>query len=840
MSQTLPDFEFNGKDTLKNTAYLVILFVTLGITGTAAFQPQLVSRALTFLGLSKSQSVLFDLAPEFTEARKETQVTYGNIPVFDNDLHDAGTASLSPQAVPAFMLMPSVQNGAQNVGFADFADESQDGFASTTPLQANQIPIGPSASPHPGTGIGFSSYAAPNESGQSNQLSAPMTNLPTDMTSNNRFNSASVVLPDSGSPIPAAYNDQNSISNVPASNAQNTLSNDSAFVNNAFQFNNPNLQPAAVQPTVTQPYGVPQGITPQNTQNISPQTPFVNPNAAMNSDAAMNPNATTMQPAFVVPSMPSPQPMIQTAQPPTVQPFAPQALIPQPLSPQTTSMPVQVPPAQMTPAQTVPVQIASASTQISPDGISPNQIPPNQFQTALQPSPQEETPVMSLNPKQSKYEPEVLAEIEPIFGAALLARVGTESILMCDVLPDIQEMVNAQWIEIVKENAQNYGPTPTLDDERMIKSQFIAHRFPDMLERRIETAMLSNDIAIKAPAEALVPYKQQFVELFNSRVLPNLMKEYQVSNRYELDAKIQKMYGISLERKKEIFVRELLADGWLSTNAKTFEMIITHDDMLEYYNEHKQEYKHLGKARWEELAILFSETPNREEARNRIAGLGNRVVQNREKFSDVAKQGSQGVTAYKGGEWDWCQQGSLRSKELDQAIFSLPVGAMSQIIADDYGFHIIRVIERQDEHYTPFDNLYDQIKKRIETERSEKAKNEYKAELRKKYPPIISQDLPDLIQAASNAALMQKTATPIPQLARQTTTPKNTPANGTGNTPTTFAVHQNPSSTEIATGNSRDAAIQMNDSVLEDRNSPSSKKESSKKSKSWNPLNLFR
>ena len=204
--------------------------------------------------------------------------------------------------------------------------------------------------------------------------------------------------------------------------------------------------------------------------------------------------------------------------------------------------------------------------------------------------------------------------MEPIFGATLLARVGTESILVCDVLPDVQELANAQWLDAVKKNAQENGPPPTLDNERTYKSQFIAQVFPDVLERRIETAMLSNDMAVKAAPEMIAPLKQQLGDAFNSRLLPNLMKEYQVTNRYELDAKLQKMYGVSLERKKETFVREILADNWLSNNAKTLDMIITHDDMLDYYNAHKQEYKHLGKARWEELAILFSETPNREEA----------------------------------------------------------------------------------------------------------------------------------------------------------------------------------------------------------------------------------
>ena len=57
-------------------------------------------------------------------------------------------------------------------------------------------------------------------------------------------------------------------------------------------------------------------------------------------------------------------------------------------------------------------------------------------------------------------------------------------------------------------------------------------------------------------------------------------------------------------------------------------------------------------------------------------------------FAEVAKAGSDGVTAAAGGQRDWTNKGSLACQELDRALFGLPVGQLSPIIEGPTGFHI--------------------------------------------------------------------------------------------------------------------------------------------------------
>ena len=71
---------------------------------------------------------------------------------------------------------------------------------------------------------------------------------------------------------------------------------------------------------------------------------------------------------------------------------------------------------------------------------------------------------------------------------------------------------------------------------------------------------------------------------------------------------------------------------------------------------------------------------------------------------------SQEPFAKEGGVHDWTAQGALASDELDKQIFSIPLNAMSEIIEDERGFHIIRVLERQQAGLTPLSEVQDEIR----------------------------------------------------------------------------------------------------------------------------------
>ena len=71
---------------------------------------------------------------------------------------------------------------------------------------------------------------------------------------------------------------------------------------------------------------------------------------------------------------------------------------------------------------------------------------------------------------------------------------------------------------------------------------------------------------------------------------------------------------------------------------------------------------------------------------------------------------------------------------MDQALFNLEVGRLSDILEDEQGFHIIVVLERQDTTRVPFTEAQVEIKEKIKKQRQQESVAKYIAELKKQTP----------------------------------------------------------------------------------------------------------
>jgi peptidyl-prolyl cis-trans isomerase D len=79
------------------------------------------------------------------------------------------------------------------------------------------------------------------------------------------------------------------------------------------------------------------------------------------------------------------------------------------------------------------------------------------------------------------------------------------------------------------------------------------------------------------------------------------------------------------------------------------------------------------------------------------------------KFEDLAKKYSEDPgSAKEGGSLGWIGKGRT-VPEFEKAAFSLPKGQLSDLVKSNYGFHIIRVDDRQDAHMKSLDEVKDEI-----------------------------------------------------------------------------------------------------------------------------------
>jgi parvulin-like peptidyl-prolyl isomerase len=252
-----------------------------------------------------------------------------------------------------------------------------------------------------------------------------------------------------------------------------------------------------------------------------------------------------------------------------------------------------------------------------------------------------------------------------------------------------------------------------------------------MLVGAIETKLIYLDFLRLVPPDKVPEIHKKVHKKFDGERVPELLEKAKVASALELDTMLRK-YGSSLSKSRRMFTEQVLGHSMVAQIVRQHPEV-SHEEMLTHYREHAAEYDLPAKARWEELMVEKIKFPGRSEAYAALAALGNEVLRGA-KFDAVAKRGSQGFTADQGGYHDWTTRGSLVSKVVDDALFTLPEGKLSEILEDDRGFYILRVIERREAGRVPFIEAQVEIKKRLVAAKQDKERQAYLDKLRKRTP----------------------------------------------------------------------------------------------------------
>jgi peptidyl-prolyl cis-trans isomerase D len=105
-------------------------------------------------------------------------------------------------------------------------------------------------------------------------------------------------------------------------------------------------------------------------------------------------------------------------------------------------------------------------------------------------------------------------------------------------------------------------------------------------------------------------------------------------------------------------------------------------------------------------------------------------------FEELARKYSEDPgTKDKGGDLSWIVQGQT-VPEFEKAAFSLPKGSISDLIKTQYGFHIIKIMDKEAAHTQPFE----EVKAKLETDARLNAADQQAASLADKLSQAIRQN----------------------------------------------------------------------------------------------------
>ncbi len=164
---------------------------------------------------------------------------------------------------------------------------------------------------------------------------------------------------------------------------------------------------------------------------------------------------------------------------------------------------------------------------------------------------------------------------------------------------------------------------------------------------------------------------------------------------------------INMEKWREKIRRKLLVEKVIFSLLSA-KVTVSPEELVEFYNNNIEEFhsEEVVKAR---QIFLMDETEARK-ARER--------VRSGEDFATVAMEVSQSPDAKDGGDLGFFGRGMMPA-EFDDAVFTMELGALSEVVRSTYGYHIFLVEERKEARDVSFEESKEKIAEEIRKRKEE-------------------------------------------------------------------------------------------------------------------------
>ena len=162
-------------------------------------------------------------------------------------------------------------------------------------------------------------------------------------------------------------------------------------------------------------------------------------------------------------------------------------------------------------------------------------------------------------------------------------------------------------------------------------------------------------------------------------------------------------------------------------------VVVTEEEIGEYYAKHREEYEGKESVRLRQILLPLptgAKPETKEKLRAEAETIHKQLLAGKP-FQELSAKFSRGPGAEEGGDIGFIEKGTILP-EVESAAFSLSTGQFSGVIESAVGFHIIQVTDRRGAGIKAIQNVRTEIQKKIENEKLEKKLEEWLKELRKK------------------------------------------------------------------------------------------------------------
>ena len=252
------------------------------------------------------------------------------------------------------------------------------------------------------------------------------------------------------------------------------------------------------------------------------------------------------------------------------------------------------------------------------------------------------------------------------------------------------------------------------DNELMDKiDQILKDTLEEVINRKV---LIKEATKLFGTSEAMMKEVEKDLDSFVKGAVKNVGS---LSKYYE----IAEAQGINPIEKKNELKEDIMIDKIMKENVHN-KVQVQPKLLRRYYCENIDEFRQKKEVKLRHLMVKFSAHNNNKEETFSVAQKIMKRIEKGEDFSTLAKQLSDGPNTENGGLCTFEEVNELR-KDLRDVVYSLKDNECSKIIESPVGYHIFKVELIKPEKTQEFEEVQDDIYKKLYREETTRLKRQY-------------------------------------------------------------------------------------------------------------------
>ncbi len=274
----------------------------------------------------------------------------------------------------------------------------------------------------------------------------------------------------------------------------------------------------------------------------------------------------------------------------------------------------------------------------------------------------------------------------------------------------------AERIKLILPAAFNNGVPIAPDQYAALvqsRAQMTVSEFEDsvrqgMLQEKFQKLVTDGISAGPAELQEEFVYRNEKVKLDYAFIKPEDLQAKITLSDAEINAAYEKN-----KARYQVPEKRVVRYALLDVNQFRQSLQISDDQLKAQYQQNIQQYQVPDRVHVEHILLMTvgagKTDAEVEEIRKKAQDILNQAKKGAN-FEDLAKKYSEDPgTKDKGGDLGWIVRGQTVA-EFEKAAFTLPKGSISDLVKTQYGFHILKIIDKEAAHTKTFDEVKDSIR----------------------------------------------------------------------------------------------------------------------------------